>query len=40
MGNRLLPFRVIAGPVPAIHGFTSWMPGTSPGLTLCFDQEA
>jgi hypothetical protein len=34
------PFCVIAGLVPAIHVFKSWMPGTSPGMTLSVDQEA
>jgi hypothetical protein len=31
---------VIAGLVPAIHVFKSWMPGTSPGMTVSLIQEA
>ncbi|MEA2943002.1 MAG: hypothetical protein QOD09_3531 [Bradyrhizobium sp.] len=34
---RSLKFAVMAGPVPAIHDFATrktWMPGTSPGMTL------
>jgi hypothetical protein len=47
MIDRPLPFCVIAGrqsaprgSTPPIHVFKSWTPGTSPGMTLFFDQEA
>jgi hypothetical protein len=40
MVQRNSTILVIAGLVPAIHVFKSWMPGTSPGMTVPFDQEA